>query len=47
MRIKTLIKYIESMYPKEKYPSFQKVKPQLEEGISNILEKNSKFEITG
>ena len=35
------------MYPKEKYPSFQKVKPQLEEGISNKLEKNSKFEITG
>jgi len=42
-----LIKYIESMYPKEKYPNFQDVKPQIEDAISNILEKDSKFEIIG
>ncbi len=42
-----LIKYIESMYPKKKYPNFQEVKPQLENAITNILEKNYKFEITG
>ncbi len=42
-----LMKYIETMCPKEKYPNFQEKKPQIEDAIIKILEKDSKFQITG
>ncbi|MFX1321947.1 MAG: class I SAM-dependent methyltransferase [Promethearchaeota archaeon] len=42
-----LMRYIESMFPKEQYPDFQEKKLEIKEGIINILEKNSKFNITG
>ena len=42
-----LMKYIESMHPEDRYPNFQEVKPRLEDKISKILKKDSKFEITG
>ena len=45
--IDPLMKYIETMFPKEKYPNFQEIKPQVEEAIIKILEKNSQFTIKG
>ena len=42
-----LINYIDSMCPKERYPNYQELKPQIEDAIIKILEKNSRFEITG
>jgi len=42
-----VMKYIETMCPKEKYPNFQEKKPQIEDAIIEILEKDSKFQITG
>ncbi|MFX0001805.1 MAG: class I SAM-dependent methyltransferase [Candidatus Hermodarchaeota archaeon] len=42
-----LMKYIETIFPKEKYPNFQKLKPQIEEVIIKILEEKSKFQIKG
>jgi ubiquinone/menaquinone biosynthesis C-methylase UbiE len=42
-----LINYIDSMFPKEYYPNFKSIRPQIEDAISKIIEKNSKFKITG
>ncbi len=42
-----IINYIDSMSLKERYPNYQEIKPQLENAFKKILEKKSKFEITG
>jgi ubiquinone/menaquinone biosynthesis C-methylase UbiE len=42
-----LINYIDSMSPKERYPNYLKIKPQIENAIKQILKEKSKFEITG
>lgn len=42
-----LMRYIKSMFPKEQYPDFQELKDKVEEAIIKILEKESKFKITG
>jgi len=42
-----LMRYIESMFPKEYNPNFQEKRPQIENAIIKIFEKKSKFEITG
>ncbi len=41
------MRYIESMFPKERYPNFQDKKHQVEEAIVKILEERSMFEIKG
>ena len=45
--VEPLLTYIESMFPKEQFPDFQKKKVEVEEGIIKILEEESKFNITG
>jgi len=42
-----LMRYIETMFPKEYYSNFQEIKPQIEDAIIKILEKKSEFKITG
>ena len=42
-----LMRYIESMFPKEHFPNFQELKPQVEEAIVKIIKKKSKFKIKG
>jgi ubiquinone/menaquinone biosynthesis C-methylase UbiE len=42
-----LMKYIESMFPIEYYPNFQKIKPQIEEAVIEIIKRKSKFQFTG
>ncbi|MFX1574975.1 MAG: class I SAM-dependent methyltransferase [Promethearchaeota archaeon] len=45
--VSPLMRYIESMLPKEYYPNFQEKKSQIENAIIKILEKKAKFKITG
>jgi ubiquinone/menaquinone biosynthesis C-methylase UbiE len=45
--IEPLMRYIESMFPKEHYPNFQDKKHQVKEAIIKVLEKKSVFEIKG
>ncbi|MHA2127440.1 MAG: hypothetical protein ACW99E_19230, partial [Promethearchaeota archaeon] len=45
--VEPLMRYIESMFPKEHYPNFQDKKHQVEETIIRILENKSIFEIKG
>ncbi|MFX1501429.1 MAG: class I SAM-dependent methyltransferase [Promethearchaeota archaeon] len=45
--IAPLMRYIESLFLKEHYPDFQKIKPEIEEAIKKIIDKKSKFLITG
>lgn len=42
-----LMKYIESMFPVEKFPDFREKKDEVEGAILKILKTQSKFEITG
>jgi ubiquinone/menaquinone biosynthesis C-methylase UbiE len=42
-----LMSYIETMFPIEDFPDFQGRKSEVEEAIVRILEKESKFKITG
>ncbi|MFX1388521.1 MAG: class I SAM-dependent methyltransferase [Promethearchaeota archaeon] len=45
--ISPLMNYIDSMFPKEYYPNYRSIRSQIEDAISKIIEKKSKFTITG
>lgn len=45
--VEPLMRYIESMFPKESYPNIQEKKHQVEEAIEIILEKRGIFKIKG
>ncbi len=42
-----LMSYIESLFPMEEFPDYQEKKVEVEEAIVKILEKRSKFKVTG
>ena len=45
--VEPIMSYIESMFPIEDFPNFQGKKAEVEEAIVKIIEKHSKFKITG
>ena len=45
--VEPLMRYIESMFPKELNPNFQEKKHRVEEAIAKILEKRAVFKIKG
>ncbi|MEJ2294421.1 MAG: hypothetical protein P8Y23_06580, partial [Candidatus Lokiarchaeota archaeon] len=42
-----VLQYIESMFPKEYYPNFQEIKPEIENAVMNKIKVDSSFKITG